>query len=63
MTNPQSKIPKELEKIKNEIKDFGEKHKIEDSIDINRTMNTLKSANERIIELINVLTKIKERLK
>lgn len=61
-TNPQIEIPDELKKIKDEIIEFGKTREIGDSIDIGNTMNVLKSANERVIKLINVLTKIKNRL-
>jgi hypothetical protein len=61
-TNPQIKILDELKEIKDEIIEFGKTREIGDIIDIGNTMNALKSANDKVIELINVLTEIKNRL-
>lgn len=62
MTNPQSKILDELQKIKKEIIEFGKSHEIKDIIDIDSTMSELKSANEEVKKIINQLTEIKNRL-
>lgn len=62
MTNPQSEILKELEKIKKEIIEFGKKHEIKDIIDIDSTMRELESANKKVEKIINQLTKIREKL-
>ena len=61
MTNSQNKTLGELNKIKDEIKKLGATHEMVET-DIKNTVHELKSANERVNELINVLTKIKNRL-
>lgn len=63
-TNPQSKIPDELKKIKDEIVKLKEMHGIGEmgETDIKNTVRELRSANEVVNKMIEELNKIKSRL-
>jgi 2-phosphoglycerate kinase len=63
-TNPQIKILDELKEIKDEIIEFGKTREIGDigEIDIDNTVNELINANKEVNDVIEELTKIKNRL-